>query len=140
MGSRKRRIGTSCCGGERRRYLTGWRGLVLKLSLAVLSPVIAFVFVCLAVEASLFVDDTWAYQGRTTVQDDWKIKVFDEKLGTCFGEGDALPFSLIPGTYEIENGCRVTINSLGYRGVEFRPQKQPGASRILFVGGSRFGR
>ncbi len=120
----------------RRRLPTGIRGWFLRLSIAVVSPIVVFVFVCLAVEAFLFVKDSWAYQGRTTVRNDWKIKVFDKKLGTCFAEDDVLPFSLIPGTYEIEGGRRITINSMGYRGAEFSRHKTPGTLRILFVGDS----
>jgi hypothetical protein len=110
--------------------------LFFRLLLAGGAAVLAFVVACLVVELYLFIEDPWVYQGRATAGNNPKSKVFDHRMGLCFEEDDALPFALIPGKYEIADGKRITINSLGYRGREFTRAKPPGKTRILFVGDS----
>jgi len=63
--------------------------------------------------------------------------LFDHMIGSAFDYHEYLPFRLIPGQYRIgfRKEKKITINSLGYRGKEFKQEKGD-QLRVLFIGDS----
>jgi hypothetical protein len=105
-----------------------------KLALIAGSVAFTFIFFGLAAEVLIRVTGNEVPISQNPVKQE-KI-LFDLSLGNAFGEHPFLPFSLLPGRYDIGEGKAITINRLGYRGREFPPVASPGTSRVLFVGDS----